>query len=423
MTSCTTEASRGQRIDFLPPALQRSVGCVTIVAIVLVGWPAPGAALCGGDCDGSGQVTVDELQVGATIALGAASIGDCSSLDGNGDGTVTVDELLAAVSAALEGCPAPPLTPTPVGPGCGDGITNGQEECDDGNRQDGDGCSANCTLEPNGDLCTGIAAHSGTRLATALVAAGLSTPLYLTAEPRDVARLFIVEQTGRIRIVKWGTLLDDPFVDLSARVSCCGERGLLSMAFHPNYAANGQVFVDYTDTAGNTVVARFRVSTDPDRLDADSEEVIFRQQQPFPNHNGGLVLFGPDGYLYVGLGDGGSAGDPQGNGQSLHTWLGKLLRIDVNGGPPYSIPADNPLVAPPERLPKSGRSVCATRGASASIAPRATCTSPTSDRACMRRSTCNRPGAAVTTTGGTSRRGYIAFGRPPAVQWMGSHCR
>jgi glucose/arabinose dehydrogenase len=143
--------------------------------------------------------------------------------------------------------------------------------------------------------------------------------------------------------VTWGELAPTPFLDIHTRVSCCGERGLLSLAVHPDYASNGQFFVDYTDTGGNTVVSRFRVSANPDVADPDSEQVILRQAQPFPNHNGGLVRFGPDGYLYIGFGDGGSAGDPQGNAQNRLTWLGKLLRVDVDGGAPYAIPPDNPF--------------------------------------------------------------------------------
>src|SRR5918998_3897546 len=178
-----------------------------------------------------------------------------------------------------------------------------------------------------------------------LVADGFDQPVQVVDPGDGSGRLFVVEQPGRIRIVQVGQVLPEPFLDLSDRVSCCGERGLLSVAFHPDYATNGDVFVDYTDTNGDTVVARYQVSaTDPNRADAASAEVILAVDQPAANHNGGLLLFGPkDGYLYVGLGDGGG-GNGQ-NGQDLSTLLGKILRIDVDrmsSGLPfkYAIPPD-----------------------------------------------------------------------------------
>ncbi|MGH7718448.1 MAG: PQQ-dependent sugar dehydrogenase [Gemmatimonadaceae bacterium] len=179
-------------------------------------------------------------------------------------------------------------------------------------------------------------------LALQPVAEGLSNPLFLTA-PRSDARLFVVEQVGRIRIVENGQLLPTPFLDITDLVSSGGERGLLSVAFHPSYATNGLFYVDYTDRAGNTRVERYRVSADPRRADRGSASLVLAVDQPQPNHNGGLLLFGTDGMLYVGFGDGGGGGDPQGNGQNLSTLLGKLLRIDVNGAQPYQVPAGNPF--------------------------------------------------------------------------------
>lgn len=175
------------------------------------------------------------------------------------------------------------------------------------------------------------------------IASGLSNPLYVTAPVGD-SRLFVVEQGGRIRVVKNGQLLQTPFLDITSRVSSGGERGLLSVAFHPLYAANGFFFVNFTDLSGNTRVERFSVSNDPDVAAPASSKLILTVAQPFANHNGGLNLFGPDGMLYIGLGDGGNAGDPLGNGQNRGTLLGKILRIDVDRGDPYSIPADNPFV-------------------------------------------------------------------------------
>lgn len=176
------------------------------------------------------------------------------------------------------------------------------------------------------------------------VAAGLSFPLYLTAPPGD-ARLFILEKTGAIRVVKDGALLPTPFLDLSARVSGGPEQGLLGLAFDPAYASNGRFVVHYTDVSGNTTVSSYRVSAgDPDRADASSEAILLTVEQPFPNHNGGQILFGPDGMLYIGLGDGGGGGDPGGRGQSLADLLGDILRVDVGSGTGYTVPADNPFV-------------------------------------------------------------------------------
>jgi glucose/arabinose dehydrogenase len=177
------------------------------------------------------------------------------------------------------------------------------------------------------------------------VASGLGFPLYLTAPPNDVNRLFIVEKTGGIRIVKDGTLLVTPFLDISSKVSNIGEQGLLGLAFDPNYATSGRFFVHYTDPAGDTRVSSFLVSANPDIADAGSEQVVLTATQPYSNHNGGQLVFGPDGMLYLGLGDGGSSGDPQGRGQDLSDLLGSILRLDVQAGSPYTVPSDNPFVA------------------------------------------------------------------------------
>jgi glucose/arabinose dehydrogenase len=180
-------------------------------------------------------------------------------------------------------------------------------------------------------------------VALELVASGLNFPLYLTAPDGD-PRLFIVEKGGTIRIVKDGALLPNPFLDISGRVSTGSEQGLLGLAFHPQYATNGRFLVHYTDAAGETQVSGFRVSGDPDVADAATEVSILQADQPFPNHNGGQLLFGPDGHLYVMLGDGGSAGDPGGRGQSLADLLGSLLRIDPLDEGGYAVPPDNPFV-------------------------------------------------------------------------------
>jgi glucose/arabinose dehydrogenase len=184
------------------------------------------------------------------------------------------------------------------------------------------------------------------------VVTGLSSPLFLTAPPGDASRLFIVEQTGTIRIIRDGTLLAAPFLDIRAKITAGGEQGLLGLAFYPDYATTGRFIVHYTDVAGDTRLSSFRVSSDPDVADVGTEAVILTADQPFSNHNGGQVTFGPDGFLYLGLGDGGSSGDPQGRAQDLSDLLGSILRIDVQTETSYTIPSDNPFVAQPEARPE-----------------------------------------------------------------------
>ncbi len=177
------------------------------------------------------------------------------------------------------------------------------------------------------------------------IAAGFAQPTFLTHAGDD--RIFVVERQGQIQILDGDQPPALPFLDLRDRVgSSSSEQGLLSLAFHPNYTQNGLFYVNYTNLGGNTIVSSFHVSPDdPDHAKADSEEILLQINQPFANHNGGQILFGPDGYLYIGMGDGGSQGDPQNNGQDGRTLLGALLRLDVDGGTPYAIPTDNPFDA------------------------------------------------------------------------------
>jgi glucose/arabinose dehydrogenase len=182
------------------------------------------------------------------------------------------------------------------------------------------------------------------------VVSGLALPVAITHAGDGSGRLFITQQGGQIRIFDGQQLLATPFLDISSLISSGGEQGLLSVAFHPSYAANGHFYVDYTNTAGNTVIARYTVSANPNVADSGSAVVLLTITQPFANHNGGQLQFGPDGYLYIGMGDGGSGGDPLNNGQNLGTLLGKMLRIDVDGGSPYAIPLDNPFVSNPSAL-------------------------------------------------------------------------
>ncbi|MGB8509058.1 MAG: PQQ-dependent sugar dehydrogenase, partial [Pyrinomonadaceae bacterium] len=213
-------------------------------------------------------------------------------------------------------------------------------------------------------LSTSLTRHSASRTATATSlqdagvelpnivlnspVTGLSQPVSITHAGDGSGRLFIVEQGGRIRIIKNNAVLPAPFLDISNRVSTGGERGLLGLAFPPAYASNGRFYVNYTNAAGDTVIARYRRSvSNPDLADAGSEGIVLTIAQPFANHNGGQLAFGPrDNFLYIGMGDGGDAGDPGNRAQNTNMLLGKLLRLDVESGQPatYNIPASNPFV-------------------------------------------------------------------------------
>jgi len=180
-----------------------------------------------------------------------------------------------------------------------------------------------------------------------ITASGFTRPVQVTHAGDGSQRLFVVEQTGKITILKDGAVLNTPFIDLTNKVVCCGERGLLGVAFHPEYPSNGYFFVNYTRASdGATVIARYQVSAgDPDLADPTSATILLTIPQPYTNHNGGQLLFSPlDGYLYIGMGDGGSGGDPINSGQDTSTFLGAMLRLDVDSGSPYTIPSDNPFV-------------------------------------------------------------------------------
>ena len=200
-------------------------------------------------------------------------------------------------------------------------------------------------------LIAGISTQAAIQLRT--VATGLSAPIYATGAGDSSGRLFIVEQAGRIRILVGSTLVATPFLDIRSRVRFGGEMGLLGLAFHPRYGENGRFFVNYTRTGAaglETVIAEYAVSAGNANMAAtDSERILLTYSQPFENHNGGMVAFGPDGFLYIASGDGGAGGDPQGNGQNLSSLLGKTLRIDIDSATPYGIPPDNPFAASPGR--------------------------------------------------------------------------
>lgn len=176
-----------------------------------------------------------------------------------------------------------------------------------------------------------------------LVADGFRRPTDLAHPADGSGTLLVLEQPGVIRMIANGVRQEQPFLDLTDRVGAnSSEQGLLGIALDPDYASNGIFYLNYTDLNGNTVIARFRRAADGVSGDPNSEQVLLNVEQPFANHNGGDLEFGPDGYLYIGLGDGGSAGDPQRRAQNDQTLLGKMLRIDVRGRETYTIPPDNP---------------------------------------------------------------------------------
>ena len=218
------------------------------------------------------------------------------------------------------------------------------------------GCGKDSPAAPSTPAAPAASCPAGTvvegtpALTARLVVSGLQSPLDLQVAAGDRARLFVVEQAGRIRIIRGGSIVSPAFLDIVARVGSGGERGLLGLAFHPQYAANGRFFVNYTDRSGDTHISEFRSAPSSDAADPASERELMFVAQPFSNHNGGGLAFSADGTLYIGLGDGGSGGDPMRNGQSLGTRLGKLLRINVDAGSPFGVPSDNPFLGRPGAL-------------------------------------------------------------------------
>ena len=186
------------------------------------------------------------------------------------------------------------------------------------------------------------------KVALTQIASGLSNPVDIEQPDDASGRLFVLEQAGTIRVLMNGSLVASPFLDIRSLVSTGEEMGLIGLAFHPTFASSGRLYVNYVRTLSSgqmqTVIAEFQVSTtDPNQVDPTSQRILLTVDQPFDNHKGGQLAFGPDGFLYIGLGDGGNGGDPLGNGQNLNTLLGKVLRIDVDSAVPYAVPPDNPF--------------------------------------------------------------------------------
>lgn len=223
--------------------------------------------------------------------------------------------------------------------------------CDEGDGAPGPSPAATAPVAPTAPG-SGVATPtpSGTPaqpppVALEKVAGGLSRPTFVTHAGDGSGRLFVLEKQGRIRIIEGGKLLPEPFLDITNVVKSSGnEQGLLGLAFHPGYERNGRFFVYYTAQDNDNTVAEFRVSAEANRADPRSGKELLAVADKYPNHNGGMLAFGPDGYLYIAMGDGGSSGDPDDNGQDLLAFLGKILRIDVDSGDPYGIPEANPFI-------------------------------------------------------------------------------
>ena len=256
------------------------------------------AQVCG-DADASGTITVSDGVQLLRAAAGLTSACTAATCDVDGNGVLSVTDGIAVLrTAAGLGAPGP------------------------------------CGTFP--------------ALALTRVASGLDRPLFVTAAPGDDARLFVVEQGGRILVLEGGTILAPAFLDISGLTTGTGEQGLLGLAFDPAYATTGRFYLNYTDLAGDTVIAEYeRAGDDPRRASPQASRILLAVEQPFANHNGGMVAFGPDGFLYIGLGDGGGGGDPQGNAQRVSTKLGKILRIDPANHPtppPGNLPGGDPDV-------------------------------------------------------------------------------
>jgi len=203
--------------------------------------------------------------------------------------------------------------------------------------------STNAAAPTTADATSAPTDRATPKIALKQVATGLDRPVYVTHAGDGSNRLFVVQKRGTIIVLRNGKPSATPFLDISDLITASGsEQGLLGLAFHPDYKNNGRFFVYYTARNGDNTLARYQLSSDPERADPTSGVILFAQPDPAANHNGGMLAFGPDGYLYVGLGDGGGGGDPWKNGQNRAVLLGKLLRLDVDHGDPYAIPPDNP---------------------------------------------------------------------------------
>jgi hypothetical protein len=300
-----------------------------------------GAGPGGSDSDATPQGSI-QVFVGGMLPCGDGLIDAGEGCDdgnlANGDGCSDLCEIEDSFACTGEPSVCSPLVV------CGDGFVDAGEACDDGNVADGDGCSSSCDME-SAFTCSGEPSVCSPGME--LVVSGLDEPVYAAALPGD-ERLFVVERAGRILILRDGGIEGIPFLDIQSKVGSSGsEQGLLGLAFDPGHRHNGLFYVVYTNLSGDSVLSRFELGADPNQADESTEERLLTVTQDSDNHNGGTVAFSPaDGYLYLGLGDGGGSDDPLDRAQDGQSLLGKMLRLDVSGGAgqPYSIPADNPFV-------------------------------------------------------------------------------
>jgi len=243
---------------------------------------------------------------------------------------LAVSTLLLAVPLAANGRAAPAGAATPVA------------------RDRADGSSALAPARPPSAPATTAAAPGDAHIKLALRASGLSKPVFLADAPDGTSRLFIVEKTGRIKILSHGRVRSTPFLNISGQVSRGDEQGLLGLAFHPRFHSNRKLYVNFTNRAGDTIIREYKVyKSNRNLVNPSTSRTILKIDQPYANHNGGMLAFGPDGYLYIGIGDGGSGGDPGNRAQRTSTLLGKMLRIGVgsrDSGLQYHVPASNPYV-------------------------------------------------------------------------------
>lgn len=196
-------------------------------------------------------------------------------------------------------------------------------------------------------FCSSQLFSAQTKVKLEQIATGMGTTLLVESEPGNASRLYVLDQDGRIFLIKDGVKQTTPFLDIRSLTNRSGERGLLGLAFHPNYSQNGYFYINFTDNSGDTQISRYQVTTNPDVVSTSTRFDILNIDQPYSNHNGGCIRFGPDGYLYIATGDGGSAGDPRNYAQNGNSLLGKMLRIDIDsttGQLNYSIPSTNPFI-------------------------------------------------------------------------------
>jgi cysteine-rich repeat protein len=286
-----------------------------------------------GDCLPNGVIDVFDVLTEIDILLGRKAPTTIQRVlcDVDCNGQIELLDVLREIDLLLGRLTPPLFCPST----CGNAVIEGSEECDDGGTSSGDGCDGACQLESmNPAVCAGVPTVAGTNLHAVPIASGLEAPVHIAAPRLDPSRVFIVEQPGRIQIVKNGVQLGAPFLAIEGIVLYGGEQGLLSVAFDPDYEANRFFYVYYVNNAGNLVISRFEANPgNPDDALEASEHIITTIAHPGQtNHNGGNLNFGPDGFLYAATGDGGGVGDPSDNAQNDASGLGKLLQIDVHTG-------------------------------------------------------------------------------------------